>query len=695
MPKIYVGPRGVSDIDEALTMEWIVTNGIGGYSSSTILGVNTRKHHGMLVAALKPPLNRWVLLAKVEEEAELGDSTFSTSCNEFIDRREMKGYGSLVSFTLDPFPVFFYSLGGLQLWKRIFMPYRKNTTVILYEVLNTIDSRILFRVSPLVSFRYFHRTLNHRSVDLGITQEVADTKVVMYPPSSEAFLLLDSNMERYIAEGKWIEDVKYRTDEARGDIFKDDYFQAGFFESLINPLESKSFYLVSVGEKTKEDATKILDSLTEKGMKTLLEFYRYEIERRRDLLITFKERHSLPRLEDWLRWLLLAADSFLVERESLEDKSVIAGYPWFEDWGRDTLISLPGLTLVTGRYKDAKDILRTFARYCKSGVIPNRFSDFKEGLDYNAVDSSLWYVNAVFQYFKYTRDLEFIESELWDTLTSIIHHYKKGTFNGIHLDSDGLIEHGPRLTWMDVSLEGKPVTPRDGKAVEVQALWYNALKIMSGLAEAIGRREEAKSYQEMADKTKRGFQSKFWSSEGGYLYDTIKGGEGDPTLRPNQIFAISLDFSMLKKEICKKVTSTLMKHLWAHYGLKTLPSWDPRYIGRYRGSWSHREKAYHNGTVWAWLAGPLVTAFLKVNGYEPKWRKLAFEYLLKPLFLEETYKAGLGTLSEIFDGDPPHRSAGCISQAWSVAEPLRAYIEEVLHHRPPYEETILRGVNFT
>jgi predicted glycogen debranching enzyme len=354
------------------------------------------------------------------------------------------------------------------------------------------------------------------------------------------------------------------------------------------------------------------------------------------------------------------------------------------------LISLPGLTLVTGRFDDAREILLTFKRYCEKGIIPNRFPDsIGDKPEYNTVDASLWYFNAVLQFLKYTGDLEFVRRELWDTLQSIIEHHVKGTMYNIHVDGDGLVAHGPQLTWMDAMVGNQAVTPRDGKAVEIQALWYNASKIMELLARHFDQASDAEKYAFIAEKAKKSFVEKFWDNERGYLADVVNNNGKDLSLRPNQIVAVTLDFSMLDQAKNMSIIDIVWKKLWGKYGCRTLDRLAPLYIGRYEGDWARRNRTYHNGTVWAWLTGPFITSFLKVHSYEKDWRDFAFKNFLQPLFQQEVLQAGLGTISEIFDGDEPHLPKGCISQAWSVAEPLRAFVEDVLLKRPFYEEKIL------
>lgn len=395
---------------------------------------------------------------------------------------------------------------------------------------------------------------------------------------------------------------------------------------------------------------------------------------------------------DWLKWIVLAADSFIVDRMSTKTKTVIAGYHWFEDWGRDSLIALSGLTLVTGRFEDAKKILLTCKRYCHKGLIPNPFPEILgDELAYNTVDATLWFFHAVYQYLKYTNDFSFVRKELWNTLKTIINYHVRGTLYGIQMDDDGLIAHGPQLTWMDAKIGNHAVTPREGKAVEIQALWYNALRIMETLSRVLDQNEGAEEYYLMAENVKESFLQKFWNPQQECLFDVIIDGKADASLRPNQIMAVALDFSMVERAKEERIVEKVREELWGTYGLKTLSVDNPRYVGTYLGNWGHRDTAYHNGTVWAWLLGPFTTAFLGVKKYQKRWRTFAFETFLKPLFSGEVFQAGLGTISEIFDGDPPHTSRGCISQAWSVAEPLRAYVEDVLMQRPPYERSLKKN----
>lgn len=418
--------------------------------------------------------------------------------------------------------------------------------------------------------------------------------------------------------------------------------------------------------------------------------YNRELTCQSDLLENFYGLNPEVPMSDWLNWALLAANSFIVENVACK-KSVIAGYFWFEPWGRDTFISLPGLMLVTGRFNDAKDILQSFIQYCKNGLIPNFLADKSGEPAYNTVDGTLWYVNAVLQYLKYTGDFAFVQEELWENLQAIIDYHERGTLFGICLDDDGLIMHGSRLTWMDAAVDGKEITPRVGKAVEIQALWYNALRIMELLANKFEGRDLAEKYANMASKTSRSFNYKFWNPKAGCLFDVLEANGADASLRPNQIFAVSLDFSLLDKDKSELVVDVVNRELVTPYGLRTLALNDPKFAGKCFGDRLSRDSAYHNGTIWPWLLGPFITAYLKINNYAAESCEYVLKNLVLPFFTIGIHQAGLGTLSEIYDCDPPNTPRGCIAQAWSVAEPLRAFVEDLLEVKPRYLKEIFKA----
>jgi len=405
------------------------------------------------------------------------------------------------------------------------------------------------------------------------------------------------------------------------------------------------------------------------------EYRRSEISRRRANVV------RSPVEDDFVKALTAATDQYIAARG--DQKTVVAGYHWFSDWGRDTMIALPGLTLPTKRYDVARSILRTFAQHVDRGMLPNRFPDAGETPEYNTVDATLWFFEAIRAYLAYTDDLEFVRGNLYGILTDIISWHVRGTRYGIKVDPSGLLssgEPGVQLTWMDAKVGDWVVTPRRGKAVEIQALWYNALCMMEDLAQKLGDKKGRKRFSSMAALTKWSFNRLLWNDKGGYLYDVVNGGPPDASIRPNQIFAVSLPHTMLSPERARAVVETVQQHLLTPYGLRSLAPSDPQYRGRYTGGPESRDGAYHQGTVWPWLMAPFITAYIKVNGSSEVARGQAEIWLSG--IKDHLADAGLGHISEIFEGDPPHRPCGCIAQAWSVAELLRATLEEIYGIRP-------------
>jgi predicted glycogen debranching enzyme len=540
-----------------------------------------------------------------------------------------------------------------------------------------------------VNSRHIYHTTDKSNLEWNFVQKNHGKAITIDSSDSLSSLILSSSSDgTFVEESWWVEKIFFRADASRSESNTEDVYRPGYFRFLIPANEKKRFCIVAMAGKNSEQVKKHFSSF-DASIERVEKLCAEEISRRKELIAQFKQHNAGLVLEDWLKWIVQAADSFVVSRASTGKMSVIAGYHWFDDWGRDSLISLPGLTLVTGRFETAKEILLTFQQNCNKGVIPNRFSDKAGDIPlYNTVDATLWFFNAILQYLKYTGDFSFVQKKLWNTLKEIMDYHTTGTIFGIHMDKDGLIMHGPQLTWMDATTVDGFVTPRDGKAVEVQALWYNALQIMELLAKRFNQHQQVDFYHRISEKVKFSFNSKFWNQDG-YLNDVLTKDGADSSFRPNQLIATSLDFSMLENQKKRLVVEAVRSRLWGEFGLKTLPDNDPRFMGKYLGDWKHRDTAYHNGTVWAWLLGPFVTGLLKTKDYEEIWRKFAFKNFLKPLFQTQLSQAGLGTISEIFDGDSPHLPQGCISQAWSVAEPLRAYVEDVVLNRPPKEKDIL------
>lgn len=691
LPSIIFDSKTLSQFDDAVQKEWIVTNGLGGYASSTVLGINTRKYHGLLVAAFHPPGDHRVCLAKLDEEISIGNDTYPLGANEFQDGVFPQGYRSLKEFSLSHFPKYVYSVGNVEVEKTIFMPFEKNAVVASYDIMNKSSSDVKIRIFPLVNWRHFHSVTDRWKIPWEFVQARDEKKLDISFGTPQSALLMKATNGHYRADGKWVERIYYREEAARGESCLDDCYRPGFFEVDVKTGKNGNFAVIAVGDKNELEARKVLAEIpdTTYDLDALLKL---EMKRREDSLTSFHGEHETVTAGDWLNWIILATDTFIVKGFNDVQKSVIAGYHWFEAWGRDAFISLPGLMLVTGRFEDARKVFLTFKKHFQQGLIPNFIPDQLTPPAYNSVDATLWFANAVLQYLKYTDDFDFVREQLWETLKATVENYVKGTIFNIRVNDDGLLSCDSQLTWMDAAVDGQPVTPRAGKPVEVQALWYNTLKIMELLAGRFKEVAEAEKYSLMADKTRKSFVEKFWDSEKGCLFDVVNEHGKDGSLRPNQIIAVALDFSMLDNSRNGKVVDLVHSELLTPYGLRTLARNDSKYVGVYSGGRRSRDEAYHNGTVWPWLQGPFTTAFLKAKGYDAYRREYALKSFILPLFTEQILKVGLGTISEIFDGEPPHTPRGCISQAWSIAEPLRAYVEDVMQIRPKHEKEILQGL---
>ncbi|MBW6517187.1 MAG: glycogen debranching enzyme N-terminal domain-containing protein [ANME-2 cluster archaeon] len=650
------GPDACSDFKTGTRREWIITNGLGGYASSTIIGANTRTYHGLLVAALTPPVGRMLLLSSLDEEIEMGNTTHQLASHRYQGAVHPEGFGYIREFRIQPFPRTTFAVAGLVITKEVFMPHGYNTTVANYHISNPGEP-VNMRIVPLVNARTIHSTT--KNYDFDFTGELLDSGVVVRAsgayPGELPPLFLQCDAGRFFEDGRWHFNFEYDMERYRGQPYVEDNYNPGFF-------------LVPVG--TGDSVFSIMASTRFQNVSETWELRDREIERLRGM----RDRSGLT--DEFASNLVGASDQFIVHRSSTDASTVIAGYHWFSDWGRDALISLPGLTLVTRRFDEARQILMTFAHHVRDGLVPNRFPDAGDGVDYNTVDASLWFFNAVYQYLRYTGDIEFVAG-LWSTMCDIIDGYRFGTRFGIHMDDDGLILSEGQLTWMDAMAGGRMFTPRAGKACEINALWYNALKIMEELAPGLG--DDPREYSRMSRRTRINY-AQFWNETAGCLYDVIDGeGRGDASMRPNQIIAVSLPFSVLPPDREQKIVAVVEKELLTPLGLRTLSKSDPAYKGHYMGDRYSRDSAYHQGTVWPWLMGPFVTAYCKVNGRSAGARSRA-KTLFEP-FAAHLHDAGIGTISEIFDGDHPHEPGGCISQAWSVAELLRSYGEDVLEHR--------------
>jgi len=650
------------DLEAALRREWLETNGLGGFASSTIVGLNTRRYHGLLVSATKPPVGRVVMLSKLEETFFIENEPFDLSANRYPAVVHPQGFRYLKQFRLDPFPVFTYEIEGIEIEKTVFMIHGENSTVVQYDLTKHNPSQriqnLRLEVRPLIAFRDYHST-THENVAINREIEQRPGLATIAPYQGLPSLHLAHSAVELRTTAEWYRNFEYDAERERGLDFSEDLFNPCLlrFDLKLRP------YAAIIASTEWRDVTQA-SNLREA-----------EITRRKSVVA------SSPADDPFVRDLTVAADQYIVSRG--DQKTVIAGYHWFSDWGRDTMIALPGLTLLTGKPQIARSILRTFAQYVDQGMLPNRFPDAGETPEYNTVDATLWFFEAARTYLAYTGDLEFVRNELYPVLVDIISWHMRGTRYGIKVDSSGLLasgEQGVQLTWMDAKVGDWVVTPRRGKPVEIQALWYNALCIMEDLASRFADETGRQHYRTLATVASGSFNRLFWNEKAGCLYDVTNEAPPDPSIRPNQIFAVSLTHSMLSPERAKSVVQKVQKHLLTPYGLRSLAPTDPQYRGRYTGGPNERDGAYHQGTVWPWLMRPFITAYIKVNGGSDASRRQASDWLTS--LKDHLRDGGLGQISEIFDGDPPQRPVGCVAQAWSVAEVLRAYVEEVKGIRP-------------
>ncbi|MGH9966506.1 MAG: amylo-alpha-1,6-glucosidase [Pyrinomonadaceae bacterium] len=649
------------DLETAQTREWLETNGLGGFASSTIVGLNTRRYQGLLTAATKPPVGRMVLLSKLEEAIVIDGKRYDLSTNQYPGTVHPQGFQLQTGFRLDPFPIFTYLVEGIEIEKSVFMVQGENTTVVQYDLHSLPDgegtAQIKLEIRPLIAFRDYHST-THENSSLNSHVEIEDGLASVAPYADLPTLYFAHDPGEIHTHGDWYRNFEYRVEQKRGLDFREDLFNPFAFSFTVDAGRLKKGVRVSLIASTERRDSKQADA-----------YRSAEIKRRKILA------QSAPRDNDLVSSLATAADQFIVARERC--KTVIAGYHWFADWGRDTMIALPGLTLATGKAEIAKSILAEFAAHVDQGMLPNRFPDAGETPEYNTVDATLWFFEAVRSLLQYTNDYDFVRTTLYSVLIDIIDWHVKGTRYNIHVDADGLLfsgEPGVQLTWMDAKVGDWVVTPRTGKAVEIQALWYNALRVMEGLAEKFGDKANQKQYKTMAASTRKSFNEQFWNEQTGCLNDVVNGDERDASIRPDQVLAISLANSMVSKTNAKNILRVVERELLTPRGLRTLSPNDSRYIGRYEGDPRSRDGSYHQGTVWPWLMGSYITAYAKTFG-ERAGRKFATEWLKN--FDDHLREACLGQVSEIFDGDPPHAPRGCVAQAWSVAELLRAAVEDV------------------
>lgn len=730
-------------IENLLTKEWLLTNEHGSYASSTIIGCNTRGYHGLLISSLDPPVNRIMALACCLEMIIFKGQPYKLSTFEFNDKFTPTGFSLLKQFRQDYGVHFDYELSlgphneyKFKLTKSIYLLRDKDTVALVYEF-SEIQEPLEFVLRPFIGLRDFH-TLQKSHAPL-CSKQFDDSVLVRHDVPNSCELLLNCPSVNFVADRQWWFNFVYRNNKERGQEFTEDLWTPGFFKHRIIPQahgKEKSTKVVlwatlsppwsgckpeemtgldidkvrknllrhqehikhkaasmgfAAGIPTYRNDSSVLDSTFatppgQRNNKVQINIRKYKNQIRKYRYSVDLRRHEGK--DEYFEALCLTADAFIAKRhinnhhnpvETSRRTTILAGYPWFADWGRDAFISLPGLLISTGRFDEAKSVLTTFASAADEGMIPNRFDDRNSTTFFNSVDASLWFINAAFQYLQATDDSNTFEQELIPTIQRIIESYNQGTRFDIHADTDGLITAGndqTQLTWMDAKFNGVAFTPRCGKAVEVNALWYNALSLLAQYHSKQNPGKSARSpndYKSMADKVRVGFCEIFWNKSKNYLNDCILlDGSVDDSLRPNQIFAVSLEFSPLSLSQQKSVVKAVQKHLLTPYGLRTLNTQNSRYHGIYTGPQQQRDEAYHQGTVWAFLLGPFVESFLKINGFSRRSKKKAAEFI-KPLLRHLNEDSCIGSVSEIFDGDAPHKPKGCIAQAWSVAELIRVY----------------------
>ena len=669
-------------LEEGLKKEWIITNGIGGYSASTIIGANTRKYHGLLVAPLTPPARRYVILSKIDESIEIGNKKYELFTNigkQYIS----EGFKNQQSFRKDFVPIYTYKVEDTEITKIICMEYGKNTVGIYYKIKNGKE-KAKINLAPIVNFRDFHCVNNNHNFK--IKQEVKNTKIKV---------IVDENSSHPIyikvSDGQYIEhkddqfnNMFYIKEEKRGFLAEENHAVPGVFEVQIDPEEQKEIsFVCSLEENIDEiNVKKLIDN----------EIIRLNKIFNESLLIDNREKNKTKKeieKDELVKEYLIAADNFVVYRPSFGLHTLIAGYPWFLDWGRDSLISFEGILLIPKRFKIAREVLLTYVRDIKFGLVPNGYSGFDNRPLYNSVDASLLLFEQIRKYIQYTNDYKFVEENIYSHLENIISNYINGIDvddNNIYLDNDYLLVSGTentQNTWMDAKCNGIAITPRNGKAVEINAMWYNALKIMEELTNKIGKKTDNKKYADLAKKCKKTYNEKFYNKRRKCLYDVL----GDSKIRPNQLFSLSLTYPIIdcNSEEAKNIINVCKKKLLNNYGLKSLAKDEENYTPIYEGDSLKRDSSYHQGITWTWLLGLYYDALKNVlKATKNKKDKLEIEEELKKLiknttktFTKDINEDGcIGSISEIYDSTKPQLPKGAFAQAWSVAEVFRIILEK-------------------
>ena len=669
------------NIENGLKKEWLITNGLGGFASSTIIGANTRKYHGLLIAPLTPPARRYLILSKVDESIQIGENKYDLYTN-VGENYISQGYKYQEKFEKDIFPTYTYKVEDVQISKTICMEQGREMVGVCYKIKNSNKISKL-TLAPIVNFRDFHTMSTDHIFD--VRQQINGTKVKLVIDGKSDFPVYMN-----LSEGRYIEhqndtfrDMFYIEEQKRGFYPKENHNVTGVYEVDLQPNEEKEIYFVCGFE----------ENIEEVNLKKIIQ---KETNRINKIIENAQIPENSKEKQELAKELIKASDQFIVYRPTFKLHTIIAGYPWFLDWGRDSLISFEGLLLKTKRYDLAKEILLTMVRDIKYGLVPNGYSGFDNRPLYNSVDASLLLFEQVKKYLEYTGDYDFIKENIYEKLQIVIENYIKGIDvdnNNIYLDEDFLISSGTentQNTWMDAKTNGIASTPRNGKAVEINSLWYNSLMIMADLTEKMSNNKEnkitdskaqIKKYKDLAKKCKKSFKEKFYNAKRKCLYDVV----GDNKIRPNQLFALSLTYPIIEpnSEEAYNIINVVEKKLLNNYGLKSLAKGEPNYIEIYEGDSFKRDMSYHQGITWTWLLGLYFNSLRNmIKSEKRKTYKTKLEEKLEKFvntttktFKKEINERGcLGSIAEIYDSVKPFKPKGAIAQAWSVAEILRMYL---------------------
>ena len=666
--KYNLGRGSYKTIKEGNELSWMIGNGIGGYANHTIVGGGATAFHGYLIASLNPPVSRYLLFTRTQEQVIINDRMYDLTSQEYVNYSK-NGQEYLERFTFDTVPTYKYRVEDVTIKKTIAMEYGKNTVTVCYDIENGAED---IRLNILPLFNYKMAGELSEKADLKFDVSIDEKTLKLVPEANKAL-----SINFFVSEGEYYdrkliptsmatpnylieENQYYRLDNRTGSLGLDNHYTPYEVQIKLKANEHKKIYIkCSTEEIDEKSGFKIVKEYKER-MDSIIEHAGYE--------------------DNFVNNLIKASDHFIVKRNSTNLKTILAGFPWFTDWGRDTMIAFEGLCLVPKRFEDAREILESFAKYIKNGMVPNVFPDINSEPMYNTVDASLWYFQAVYKYLKYTGsadDYKFVEEKIFSKLKEIYKYYKNGTDFSIGMDEDGLIHAGNRLdqvTWMDVRVGDLVVTPRHGKPVEINALWYNALCILEYLSKKFN--EDNSEYHKLSLKVKESFNNRFWCEKNNCLLDVVD--EDDDKIRPNQLWAVSLPFSILDREKEKMIVDTCYKHLYSTYGLRSLSFMDKDYKNKYIGKLIDRDKAYHMGTTWGFLIGPFITSYCKVNDYSKETLEKAKEMCL--VFEDHMRDGCINGIAEIFDGQFSSTGRGTYTQAWSVSEVLRVYVTDVLMH---------------